>query len=121
MDISYRKKGFLDGKPAMYIQGKESGLNSKISLIQGVNNQYSIGTCTEFPKKDARFLKLKKILIYSAINNRNIDFKYFSNQALLMGNPVYAHILTYMTTADRTSIIGHLIPNVPKLIPMTKV
>ena len=46
-----------------------------------------------FPKKDARFSKIKNILNLLCNDNEgkineNINFDYFSNRASLMGNPV---------------------------------
>ena len=49
---------------------------------------------TEFPIKDARYLELKNILNLRSDEREgqiieNIDFKYLSNRASFIGNPVY--------------------------------
>ena len=55
----------------------------------------SIYVCTGFHIKGARFSKLKNILFLLSDEKEvkiieNIDFKYFSNRASFIGNPVYA-------------------------------
>ena len=50
--------------------------------------------CTGFPKKDARFSKLKNIpdLLSDEKDGKimeNINFSHFSNRSSFMGNPVY--------------------------------
>ena len=57
------------------------------------------GYATGFPIKDARFSKLKNILFLLSDEKEgniieNIDFKYLSNRASFMGNPVNSNQLT---------------------------
>ena len=57
------------------------------------------GYATGFPIKDARFSKLKNILFLLSDEKEgniieNIDFKYLSNRASFMGNPVHSNQLT---------------------------
>ena len=77
------------------------------------NVEYVQECYTGFPKKDARFSKLKNIpdLLSDEKDGKimeNIDFSYFSNRASFMGNPVCKYIL-YLT------YLG--IPGQPKTYP----
>ena len=66
----------------------------KIKLTEsGHFNAYITNGSTGFPIKDARYFKVKKILFLLSDEKEgqiieNIDFKYLSNRASFMANPV---------------------------------
>ena len=83
-------------------EGKETKEGRKLKGRTGLEGLGKVGRKegTGSPKRDARLLKLKIILILHNENREgkiieNIDIKYFNTRASFMGNPVLRRVSSH--------------------------